>query len=98
MGTVNVLEAASLTGVERVVFTSSVSYGRVTEPENLHPVYTPVTEDHYPNPDSVYDVTKSPARSWDLLTDAHTGSSSFPYGSRTFMDRETRQARQGLAA
>jgi UDP-glucose 4-epimerase len=59
LGTVNVLEAASLTGVERVVFTSSVSYyGRVTEPENLHPVYTPVTEDHYPNPDSVYDVTK----------------------------------------
>jgi UDP-glucose 4-epimerase len=59
LGTVNVLEAASLTSVERVVFTSSVSYyGRVTEPENLHPVYKPVTEDHYPNPDSVYDVTK----------------------------------------
>ncbi len=58
-GTVNVLEAASLTGVERVVFTSSVSfYGRVTEPEHLHPVYKPVTEDHHPNPRSVYDVTK----------------------------------------
>ena len=59
LGTVNVLEAASLTGVERVIFTSSVSYyGRVTEPEHLHPIYTPVSEDHYPNPDSVYDVTK----------------------------------------
>jgi UDP-glucose 4-epimerase len=30
----------------------------VTEPEHLHPVYRPITEDHYPNPDSVYDVTK----------------------------------------
>ena len=59
LGTVNVLEAASLTGVERVVFTSSVSfYGSVTDPEHVHPIYTPVTEDRHPNPDSVYDVTK----------------------------------------
>jgi len=59
LGTVNVLEAASLAGVERVVFTSSVSYyGRVTESEHLHPVYKPVPEDHQPNPRSVYDVTK----------------------------------------
>src|SRR5262249_8378748 len=37
----------------------SVSYyGRVTEREHLHPVYKPVTEDHHPNPRSVYDVTK----------------------------------------
>ena len=30
----------------------------MTESEHLHPVYKPVTEDHYPSPDSVYDVTK----------------------------------------
>jgi UDP-glucose 4-epimerase len=59
LGTVNVLEAATLTGVERVIFTSSVSYyGRINEPEHLYPEYVPVTEDHYPNPGSVYDVTK----------------------------------------
>jgi len=59
LGTVNVLEAACIAGVERVVFTSSVSfYGRVTEPEHLHPIYKPVTEEHHPNPNSVYDVTK----------------------------------------
>jgi UDP-glucose 4-epimerase len=59
LGTVNVLEAACIAGVERVIFTSSVSYyGRVTEPEHLHPVYKPVTEDRHPNPNSVYDVTK----------------------------------------
>ncbi len=60
LGTVNVLEAAYLAGgVERVVFTSSVSYyGRLKEPEHLHPVYKPVTEDHFPSPRSVYDVTK----------------------------------------
>lgn len=59
LGTVNVLEAASIVGVERVVFTSSVSYyGRVAESEHLHPVYKPVSEDHHPNPQSVYDVTK----------------------------------------
>src|SRR6266567_2155387 len=59
LGTVSVLEAACLTGVERVVFTSSMSYyGGVTEPEHLHPIYKPVPEDHQPNPRSVYDITK----------------------------------------
>jgi UDP-glucose 4-epimerase len=59
IGTVNVLEAACIADVERVVFTSSVSfYGRLREPEHLHPTYKPVTEDHLPNPRSVYDVTK----------------------------------------
>jgi UDP-glucose 4-epimerase len=59
LGTVNVLEAASLAGVERVVFTSSVSfYGRVLEAEHLYPTYKPVPEDHLPNPGSVYDATK----------------------------------------
>lgn len=59
LGTINVLEAACLAGVERVVFTSSMSfYGRLSEPEHLHPTYKPVREDHLPNPRSVYDVTK----------------------------------------
>lgn len=59
LGPVSVLEASCLAGVERVVFTSSMSYyGAVTEPEHLHPTYKPVSEDHYPNPRSVYDVTK----------------------------------------
>jgi UDP-glucose 4-epimerase len=59
LGPVSVLEAACLTGVERIVFTSSMSYyGRVTESEHLHPTYKPISEDHYPNPQSVYDVTK----------------------------------------
>jgi UDP-glucose 4-epimerase len=59
LGTVNILEAASLTGVERVVFTSSMSYyGAIEEPEHLHPTYLPVREDHHPNPRSVYDATK----------------------------------------
>ncbi len=59
LGTVSVLEAACIAGVERVVFTSSMSfYGRLKEPEHLHPTYRPVTEDHLPNPRSVYDATK----------------------------------------
>jgi UDP-glucose 4-epimerase len=59
LGTVNVLEAAALTGLERVVFCSSVSfYGRVEDIEHMHPRYEPVAEDRHPNPGSVYDVTK----------------------------------------
>lgn len=57
-GTVKVLEAASQTGVERVVFTSSRSaYGHI-DGAYAHPLYQPITEDHPQRPFLVYDVCK----------------------------------------
>jgi UDP-glucose 4-epimerase len=58
VGTVKVLEAASQTGAERVVFTSSrAAYGPISG-RNAHPHYEPITEDHPQNPFLVYDVCK----------------------------------------
>ncbi|MBI2953726.1 MAG: NAD-dependent epimerase/dehydratase family protein [Chloroflexi bacterium] len=58
MGTVNVLEAARIVGVERVVFTSSKGvYGRVRG-EHGYPTYRPLNEDYPTNPTNVYDVAK----------------------------------------
>lgn len=57
-GTVNILEAASKSGVERVVYTSSrAAYGHIDGP-HAHPVYAPITEDHPQRPFLVYDVCK----------------------------------------
>jgi UDP-glucose 4-epimerase len=57
-GTVNVYEAARMTDVERVVYTSSKSvYGAVEGPHG-HPTYVPLPEDAPKNPIRVYDVTK----------------------------------------
>jgi UDP-glucose 4-epimerase len=57
-GTVNVLEAASRAGVERIVYTSSRSvYGHIDGPK-AHPIYDPITEDHPQRPFLVYDVCK----------------------------------------
>jgi UDP-glucose 4-epimerase len=57
-GTVNVLEAARLTDVRRVVYTSSKSvYGAVPAPFG-HPTYAPLPEDGPKNPVRVYDATK----------------------------------------
>jgi UDP-glucose 4-epimerase len=57
-GTVNVLEAASRAGVERIVYTSSRSiYGHIDGPK-AHPIYEPITEDHPQRPFLVYDVCK----------------------------------------
>ncbi len=58
-GTVQVLEAARITNVERVVFTSSrAAYGDIPPGEFGHPNYRPVDEDHPLNPSLVYDVCK----------------------------------------
>jgi len=59
LGTVHVLEAARIVGVERVVFTSSrAAYGEIPAGVHSHPTYLPVTEDHPCNPVIVYDVCK----------------------------------------
>jgi UDP-glucose 4-epimerase len=58
MGTVKVLEAATRTGVERVVYTSSRSaYGHISG-RSAHPHYEPITEEHEQWPYLVYDVCK----------------------------------------
>jgi len=57
-GTVNVFEAARMTDVGRVVYTSTKSvYGAVPPPYG-HPTYRPLPEDGPKNPVRVYDVTK----------------------------------------
>ena len=57
-GTVNVYEAARMTDLARVVYTSSKSvYGAVPPPYG-HPTYAPLPEDGPKNPVRVYDVTK----------------------------------------
>jgi UDP-glucose 4-epimerase len=58
-GTVQVLEAARLAGVERVVFTSSrAAYGEIPPGEHSHPTYKPVAETDPCHPVIVYDVCK----------------------------------------
>ncbi|MCA1645138.1 MAG: NAD-dependent epimerase/dehydratase family protein [Chloroflexi bacterium] len=58
-GTVQVLEAARIAGVERVVFTSSrAAYGEIPPGPHSHPTYEPVTEDYACHPVIVYDVCK----------------------------------------
>lgn len=57
-GMVNVLEAARLMAVNKVVFTSSKGvYGDITG-EHGYPTYKPINEDYPKNPDRVYGVTK----------------------------------------
>lgn len=57
-GAANVLEAARVVGVRRVVFASSKAvYGPVTG-RHAHPYYEPLTEDLPPSPASVYGITK----------------------------------------
>jgi UDP-glucose 4-epimerase len=57
-GTVKILEAASKTSVERIVYTSSrAAYGHI-DGRNAHPTYEPITEDHPQRPSLVYDVCK----------------------------------------
>jgi len=61
VGTANVLEAARLMDIERVVYTSSKgAYGLITGGEHAYPTYKPVTEDHIRNPeyDSIYAACK----------------------------------------
>ncbi|MHB1868524.1 MAG: NAD-dependent epimerase/dehydratase family protein [Nitrososphaerales archaeon] len=57
-GTLNVLEAARLCNIRKVVYTSSKGvYGEITG-RFSHPNYVPLTEDYPKNPASIYDVTK----------------------------------------
>lgn len=61
LGTANVLEAARLMDIERVVYTSSKgAYGLITGGEHAFPKYVPVREDHIRNPeyDSIYAACK----------------------------------------
>ena len=57
-GTVNVLEAARITNVARVVYTSSKSVYGAIPPPYCHPTYEPLPEEGPKNPVRVYDVTK----------------------------------------
>lgn len=67
LGTVQVLEAARICGVERVVFTSSrAAYGEIPAGEHGHPTYKPVPEDHPRNPVIVYDVCKAASEGMGL--------------------------------
>lgn len=60
-GTLNVLEAARLRGVTRVVFTSSKGlYGTIVG-EYGHPTYKPYDEDYRKEPVVIYDATKQMA-------------------------------------
>ena len=57
-GTVNVLEAARLGGIERVVFTSAKAVYQRPTGKYAHPAYEPITEDYPKEPDTVYGATK----------------------------------------
>lgn len=58
VGTMNVLEAARLFDIKRVVYTSAKgAYGPFVG-EYEYPTYKPVTEDHPKNPVRMYDSTK----------------------------------------
>ncbi len=57
-GSVNILEAARLTGIKRVVATSSKAVYDVTRGEYDHPNYKPLDEDYPRVPSFVYGTTK----------------------------------------
>lgn len=58
IGTLNVLEAARLFDIERVVYTSAKGvYGHIGG-EYGHPTYKPLLEDHPKNPVRIYDAAK----------------------------------------
>jgi UDP-glucose 4-epimerase len=58
IGTLNILEAARLMKVKRVVYTSAKGvYGHITG-EFGHPTYRPITEDHTKNPIRIYESAK----------------------------------------
>ncbi len=58
IGTLNVIEAARLMKVKRVVYTSAKGvYGYITG-EYAHPTYKPVPEDHPKNPVRIYESGK----------------------------------------
>jgi UDP-glucose 4-epimerase len=58
MGTVNVLEAARLFDVRRVVYTSAKGVYGPTVGEYGHPTYKPMPEDLPKNPKRIYDAAK----------------------------------------
>lgn len=58
IGTLNILEAARLMKVQRVVYTSAKGvYGNITG-EYGHPTYKPLTEDYPKNPVRIYESAK----------------------------------------
>jgi UDP-glucose 4-epimerase len=58
LGTLNILEAARLTKVQRVVYTSTKGvYGHITG-EYGHPTYKPLPEDYPKNPVRIYESGK----------------------------------------
>lgn len=73
MGTVNVLEAARLLNVERVVYTSAKGvYGHV-DGEYGHPTYKPLPEDHPKNPVRIYESAKFMGENVGLYYQANLG-------------------------
>lgn len=58
VGTTNVLEAARLTGVRRVVFASTRGVYDQGTGVHGHPTYEPITEDYRKNPRSLYDASR----------------------------------------
>ena len=57
-GTLNVLEAARLCGLERVVFASTWSFYDVRGTAHGHPEYVPVPETMPPSPERPYEIAK----------------------------------------
>ena len=58
VGTLNIIEAARLMKIKRVVYTSAKGvYGYITG-EHLHPTYKPIPEDYPKNPVRIYESAK----------------------------------------
>jgi UDP-glucose 4-epimerase len=58
LGLTNVLEAARLTGVRRVVFASTRGVYAEARGLHSHPTYEPITEDYPKDPGSLYDASR----------------------------------------
>jgi len=96
-GSINILEAARLTDVKRVVATSSKAVYDVTRGEYDHPTYKPLDEDYPKAPGMVYGTTK-------LFMENMCQDYSRIYGMDTVILRFPspygigRQARHGIVA
>jgi UDP-glucose 4-epimerase len=73
MGLVNVLEAARLFEVKRVVYTSAKGVYGAPLPQHGHPTYAPLAEDHPKNPIRIYDAAKLMGEHTALYYQKHLG-------------------------
>lgn len=79
IGTLNIVEAARLMKVQRVVYTSAKGVYGPIEGEYDHPTYKPVPEDHPKRPKRIYESAKLMGEHIANIINAPTGLNGHPF-------------------